>query len=338
MKPRIFVSQPVPEVALDRLRECGEVEVFPFAHREISIAELESAARRSDYVFCMHSTAITESMVQANPGLTGYGVAHVRPDVHAVEAVERAGIKFLVADPPQPPADGGWSLNGYGLNPRATADLMVALLLSLAYRVTEADRYCRGTGYFQEMTMDLMGQGCTGKTVALYGLGKVARQAVRKLRALDMNVLYTKRTRLAPEEETALGVEWVADPDELISRGDYVCMLANFEDANLRLMGEREFKLMKPTAYFINVARGRLIDQDAMIKALRDGVIAGAGLDVFWHEPPLCHDAWVQTELRQMDNVVLTPHNGGATYDSRGAQTLAIADAIVKEITARQQA
>jgi lactate dehydrogenase-like 2-hydroxyacid dehydrogenase len=338
MKPRIFVSQPIPEVAVERMREFGEVEVFPFAHREISVGELESAVRRSDYVFCMHSIPVTESMVAANPDLIGYGVAHVRPDVHAIEAVERAGIKFLVADSPEPPADGGWSLNGYGLNPRATADLMVTLLLNLAYRVAEADRYCRGNGYFQEMTMDLMGQGCTGKTVSLYGLGKVARQAVRKLKALDMNVLYTKRTRLSPEEEAEMGIEWVADPDELIGRGDYVCMLANFEDANLRLMGEREFKLMKPTAYFINVARGRLVDQDALIKALQDGVIAGAGLDVFWHEPPLVRDAWVQTELRKMDNVVLTPHNGGATHDSRGAQTLGIANAIVKEIVSRQQA
>jgi glyoxylate reductase len=75
-----------------------------------------------------------------------------------------------------------------------------------------------------------------------------------------------------------------------------------------------------------------------MIKALQDGVIAGAGLDVFWHEPPMVRDAWVQPELRKMDNIVLTPHNGGATYDSRGAQTLAIANAIVKEIIARQSA
>jgi glyoxylate reductase len=335
MKPRIFVSQPVPEVALDRMREYGEVEVFPWAHREISVGELESAARRSDYVFCMHSIPVTRSMVDANPNLTGYGVASVRADLHDVEACERAGIKLLIADRPEPPADGGWSLNGYGLNPRATADLMVTLLLNLAYRVAEADRYCRGSGYFQEMTMDLMGQGCTGKTVSLYGLGKVARQAVRRLKALDMNVLYTKRTRLSPGEEAEMGIEWVADPDELIGRGDYVCMLANFEDANLRLMGEREFKLMKPTAYFINVARGRLVDQDALIKALQDGVIAGAGLDVFWHEPPLVRDAWVQAELRKMDNVVLTPHNGGATHDSRGAQTLGIANAIVKEIVSR---
>ncbi|GAA1782832.1 2-hydroxyacid dehydrogenase family protein [Luedemannella flava] len=337
MVPKIFVSQPVPDVALNRLREYGEVEVFPWAHREVSIGELESAARRSDYIFCMHSTPISESMVAANPELRGYGLAAARPELHAVDACEKAGIKLLIADRPAPPADGGWSLNGYGLNPRATADLMVALILNLAYRVVEADRYCRRNGFFQEMTMDLMGQGCTGKTVALYGLGRVARQAVRKLRALDMTVLYTKRTALSEAEEAELGVEWVGDPDELIARGDYVCMLANFEDRNLRLMGEREFALMKPTAYFINVGRGRLVDEDAMIRALRDGVIAGAGLDVYWHEPPVVHDPYIPLALRAMDNVVLTPHNGGATHDSRGAQTLAIANAIVADIVATRK-
>jgi lactate dehydrogenase-like 2-hydroxyacid dehydrogenase len=334
MAPRIFVAQPVPEVALNRLHEYGEVEVFPWAHREPGIGELESAVRRSDYVFCMHSTPISESMVAANPNLKGYGLAAARPDVHAIEACQRAGIKLLIARHPQPPAGGGWSLNGYGLNPRATADLMVALLLNLAYRVVEADNYCRRNGFFQEMTMDLMGQGCTGKTVSLYGLGKVARQAVRKLRALDMNVLYTKRTRLPEAEEAELGIEWVGDTDQLIARGDYVCMLVNYEEANLRLMGEREFALMKPTAYFINVGRGRLVDEDAMIRALHNGVIAGAGLDVYWQEPPVVHDAYIPLALRKMDNVVLTPHNGGATYDSRGAQTLAIADAIVTDIIA----
>ncbi|MCW2522019.1 MAG: hypothetical protein JWO63_354 [Frankiales bacterium] len=335
MTEKIFVCQPIPEVALARMREVAEVEMFPFAHREISVGELESAARRSDYIFCMHSTPITASMVAANPNLKGYGVAHARADVHDLAACQAAGISLLEAKAPIPPEGGGYSLNGAGLNPRATADLMVALLLNLAYRVVEADKYCRGTGYFQEMTMDLMGQGCTGKTVSLYGLGKVARQAAKRLRALDMTVLYTKRTRLSPEEEAELGVEWVADPDELIARGDYVSMLANFEDANLRLMGEREFHLMKPTAYFINVGRGRLVDEDAMIRALQDGTIAGAGLDVFWNEPPLVFDAYIPEALRKMDNVVLTPHNGGATWDSRGAQTLSVANAIADDIIRR---
>jgi glyoxylate reductase len=212
---------------------------------------------------------------------------------------------------------------------------MVGLILNLAYRVVEADRFCRGTGYFQEQSMSFMGQGCTGKTVSLYGLGRVARHAVKRLRALDMNVLYTKRTRLSGEEEEELGVEWVEDKDELIALGDYVCMLANFEEANYKIFGAREFALMKPSAYFINVARGRLVDEDALIDALGSRRIAGAGLDVFITEPPLVYDAYIREELRKMDNVVLTPHNGGATHDSRRTGTLAVANAIVDDIIAR---
>jgi glyoxylate reductase len=151
---------------------------------------------------------------------------------------------------------------------------------------------------------------------------------------MDMTVLYNKRTRLSPEEEEAMGVEWVGDKDELIARGDYVCMLLNYEDANLKIMGEREFGLMKPSAYFINVARGRLVDEDALIRALQNRTIAGAGLEVFWSEPPISNDPLIPIELRKMDNVLLTPHNGGATFDSRSAQFTAVADKIVEDIIA----
>ena len=102
------------------------------------------------------------------------------------------------------------------------------------------------------------------------------------------------------------------------------------------MMGAREFALMKPTGYFINVGRGRLVDEDAMIEALQRS-IAGAGLEVFWNEPPVVHDAFIPEALRKMDNVVLTPHNGGATWDSRGRQTLAIANAIVDDILRQPQ-
>jgi len=344
MIPRVFVCQPVPEPAIERLKEYAEVEVFPFTHRAITIAELESAARRSDYIYCMHETPVTASIVAANPDLKGFGFMRPEPAIVDIAAVEAAGIPILASkSAPQPPADAGgrgypWA--DYALNPRATSDLMVTLLLNLAYRVVEADRFCRGTGYFQEQTMAFMGEGCTGKTVSLYGLGKVARHAIRKLRALDMNVLYTKRTRLEKEEEEELGIEWVEDADELIAAGDYVSMLVNYEPANLHLMGAREFALMKPTAYFINVGRGRLVDEDALIQALQNGTIAGAGLDVYWNEPsseydPIDFNPYIPEALRKMDNVVLTPHNGGATHDSRRRGTIAISDAIIENIIAR---
>jgi glyoxylate reductase len=326
-KPRVFVAQPIPEVALARMREVAEVEVYPWSHREIAVAELESAARRADYIFCMHQTPVTASMIEANPNIRGYGVFDIRPDTQDVAACEAAGVALLKAETTDEIVQG---------NRRATADLMVALLLNLAYRVVEADKYCRGNGYFQEMTMDLMGIGCENKVVSLIGLGVVGQHAVPRLRALGLEVLYTKRTRLSAKEEETLGVEWVESRDELISRGDFVSMLANYEAANLKMMGAREFALMKPRAYFINVGRGRLVDEEAMIDALQRGVIAGAGLDVFWNEPPTVNDAYIPEALRKLDNVILVPHNGGATYDSRGRQTLAIAEVIVEDIVRRQ--
>jgi glyoxylate reductase len=93
-------------------------------------------------------------------------------------------------------------------------------------------------------------------------------------------------------------------------------------------MGAAQFALMKPTAYFINPGRGRLVDEAALITALQDGVIAGAGLEVFWNEPPVVHEPFVPLALRKLDNVVLTPHNGGATWDSRTRQVVGIARAL----------
>lgn len=334
--PKIFVSQPVPEPVLDFMREHAEVEVFPWMHREMTVAEVEDAVRRSDYLYCMHTIPITRSVVEANPDLLGYGLAFVRDDLHDVEAIAEYNMPTLMAEHPEPPADPStWDDNGWGLNPRATADLLVAHVLSAAYRFVESDRYCRERRFFQEMTMDLMGQGCTGKTVALYGFGKVARQAAKRFKALDMRIIYNKRTRLTTEEEAEYGVEWREDADDLFREGDYVCLLTNAEQSNLRMITEHHFALMKPTAYFFNIARGRLIDENALITALQEGTIAGAGLDVFLSEPPKVIEPYVPDAFIRMPNVSLTPHNGGATYRSRTAQCMAIAKAIVDDIQLR---
>lgn len=335
MRPKVFVCQPIPDVAIDRLREYAEVEVFPFSHRPISIGELESAARRSDYVFCMHETPVTASIAEANPNLFGFALGRAEPEIVDIEACKRVGVPLLQASTPErqaastrPPFRG-----------HATSDLMVAHILNLAYRIIEADRYVRNhDGYFQERTIALEGLGTTGKTVSLIGFGRVARGAVATLKGIGLDVLYTKRTRLPEPEEQELGIEWVGDKDELIARGDFVCMCLNYLPENHKYMGAREFSLMKPTAYFINVGRGRLVDEEAMIEALENGTIAGAGLDVFYSEPPTSVDPYIPDALREMENTTLTPHNGGAIWESRSRMTLTIADVIVEDIIARQKA
>jgi glyoxylate reductase len=286
---------------------------------------LEAAARRSDYIYCVHATPITASVLNANPNLRGFGIAFVT-DLIDVEACKAAGVKLLIAEETEEITNG---------NRRAVSDLLVAFVLNLAYRVVEADRYSRATGYFQEWTMDLMGQGCEGKTISLIGMGRVGRFAARRLVAHELEVLYTDPYRLSEDEERELGVTFVPTMEELIPRGDFVSMLANYQPGNEKMMGARQFALMKPTAYFINTARGRLIDEDALIDALQRGAIAGAALENYWNEPPLTTDGYIPEALRKMDHVILTPHNGGATWTSRSRQTLAIADAIVADIQQR---
>ena len=122
--------------------------------------------------------------------------------------------------------------------------------------------------------------------------------------------------------------------DEILTRSDFVVLACDYNPSTHLIVGERELHLMKPTAYLINTGRGRLVDEPALVRALQDGTIAGAGLDVFWNEPPVTHDPSVPPELCKLDNVILAPHNGGATWDSRGAQTSTIARSIVAAIKA----
>ena len=328
MTERVYVVQPIPEPALELLRSCAEVEVYPHADRMITVDELCSVARRSDYIFAMHETMIPAEVFAGDIRLKGIGVGgRDVSDMIDVQACARAGV--LLIHPPEESQRAGRRGNA-----KATADLALSLLLCLAYRVVEADAYTRAGGFRQEMTMDLMGVGCTDKTVGVIGLGRVARELVPRLRALDMHVLYTKRTRLDEQEEQALGVGWRASVRELIPSCDYVMMLANYNPSTHLLLGEAEFALMKPTAYLVNPGRGRLVDEDALIGALRAGVIAGAGLDVYWQEPPVVHEPFVPLALRKLDNVVLTPHNGGATWDSRTRQMTGIAQGLVAHIKA----
>lgn len=325
MNPRIFVVQPIPEPALEMMRAVADVEVFPYTDRMVSIDELIGAVQRNDYIFAMHETMIPKEVIDANPNLKGIGVGvrdyELTIDVAACEA---AGIPILVE------YGEGYDESRIG-NAKATADLTLTMMLCLAYRVVESDVYTKHAGFRQEMTMDLMGLGLTGKTAGVIGMGYVARELVPRLKAFEMDVLYTKRTRLDVAEEEVLGVSW-SDLDSLIERSDYVVMLADYNQSSFKMMGAREFGLMKAGAYFVNTGRGRLVDEDALIAALKSGAIAGAGLDVFYNEPPVVPDPFVPHAFRKMDNVVLAPHNGGATWDSRASFTKRIAKVIVEAI------
>lgn len=144
-----------------------------------------------------------------------------------------------------------------------------------------------------------------GKRIGLVGLGKIGREVAIRLRAFGVEVVYTKRSPLSPEEEKLLGVRFLPR-DELLRVSDCVSLHHRFDESSERYMGRREFGLMKPGAYFVNTARGRLVDEAALLDALESGRLAGAALDVFWYEP-LPPDS----PLPRAKNLILTPHVGG---------------------------
>ena len=271
---------------------------------------------------------VTKEIIDGAAELKGIGTVSTRGLYIDMAAATARKIAVVTSDPAELEG-GGASLAVRGGVSLATADLTIGMLLGLAYRMVEADRFTRAGHFKQEQTMALIGAGCPDKTVGLIGLGKVAHFMVPRIRAFDMHILYTKRTPLAPQEENALGIEWAASLDDLLQRSDFVCVECDYNPETHKLIGARELGLMKPTAYLINTARGRIVDEPALIWALQDGAIAGAALDVYWNEPPVTYDPHVPVELRKLDNVILNPHNGGATWAVRGARAASVARAIV---------
>jgi glyoxylate reductase len=206
------------------------------------------------------------------------------------------------------------------------AELTVALILALSRQLFMVARRTKAQEWLpdrdtpvltdqQRYTYNWIGLEDFGtlyrKRVGIVGAGQIGRAVAARLRPFGVRLLYTQRHRLAPDEESALGLQW-RELDDLLRESDFVTLHHRFQEGpegNDKQFGAREFALMKPTAYFINTARGRLVDEDALVEALRTRKIAGAGLDVFRYEPlPPEHPL---LELAG-DNVILTPHVAGA--------------------------
>jgi glyoxylate reductase len=195
--------------------------------------------------------------------------------------------------------------------------------------VIDADRYTHAGKFKQNQTMALMGVGCPGKTVGIIGLGVMGEYMAPVFRALDMTTIYNKRSRLTAAREQKLGVIWVDDINDIFRRSDFVVVACSLTHETTELINSRHFALMKPTAFFINTARGRIVVERDLIDALKTKKIAGAALDVFETEPPERWEVEVPQELCEMDNVILTPHNGGATWETRGFLLNYVAQGIV---------
>ncbi|XP_072460118.1 glyoxylate/hydroxypyruvate reductase B-like [Notamacropus eugenii] len=192
----------------------------------------------------------------------------------------------------------------------STADLGIALLLASARRILEGNEVATSpnTKYF---TFNGMGQEVTGSTLGIIGMGKIGYKVAQRAKGFEMKILYHNRNRRTVEEEQTVGAHYCAMLDELLQHSDFVLLALPLSHETHMMIGKRELGLMKPTATLINIGRGQLVDQDALVEALQTGIIKAAGLDVTYPEPlPRSHP------LLKLKNVILTPHMGGRTHQS----------------------
>jgi glyoxylate reductase len=209
--------------------------------------------------------------------------------------------------------------NTPGVLDAATADLAMALIFASRRRVVEGDAFVRAGKWGTEwVAAALLGQEVSGSILGIVGLGRIGRAVARRARGFDMRLLYTKNTRLAEAEERELGVEF-RELDDLLAQADVVTLHVPLTRETERLIDARRLGLMRDGACLVNTARGAIVDEEALIGALTTGRIH-AGLDVFAHEPE------VPTELLALPNVVLTPHIGSATQETREAMTRVLVD------------
>ncbi|WRP15029.1 D-glycerate dehydrogenase [Geochorda subterranea] len=308
MPVSIFVTQPIPAPAVERLERLGNVRLFGDTSRILPREQLLREVGRCDILYCMLHDRIDAAIIDAAPRLRLIATSAVNPANVDVAHATRRGIPVTVIP---------------NVVVEATADLQWALLLAVARRVVEADRALRAGLFPGAQSMHFVGGEVHGKVLGSIGLGAIGRAAARRARGFGMTVLYTKRTRLEPQEEAELGVAF-RSLDELLRESDFVVINAALHPGTRHLVGRRELGLMKPSAYLINTARGPIVDEQALVEALKAGRIAGAALDVFEEEPA------VHPELPHLSNVVLTPHIGTATWDTR----LRIASIVVDNIEA----
>ncbi len=291
----IYVTRRIPEEGLQMLREkYGDFEMNP-DNRVLTREELLEKVKGRDGVLCLLTDTIdAEVMDTAGPQckvFSNYAVGVNNIDLDA--ASEK---KVMITNTP-------------GVLTDATADMAAALMFGVARRMVESDEFMRSGKYEGWSPMLLLGQEITGQTLGIVGAGRIGSDLATKMaKGFKMKILYTDLSE--NEELNALGGRKV-ELDELCRESDYISIHVNYYPETHHLINEEMLSLMKPNAILVNTARGPVVDETALVKALQEKKIFGAGLDVFEDEPAM------KPGLADLDNVILAPHLGSATVDAR---------------------
>ena len=287
---RIAFTTELPREGFIRL--AGHTLYAPFEEAEVLVSTFDAKVSRE--------------MIEAMPHLqliANFGAGYNNIDLNACR--ER-GIR--VTNTPQPVIE-------------PTAELAFALMIDVARRVSEFDRAVR-TGRASFGVMQNLSHSLYGKTLGILGMGRIGQALARRAKASGMNVIYHNRHQLSPDIETQFDAQYV-DFQTLLQDSDFLSLNLPYTPQVHHIIGKPELGMMKRTAYLINTARGAHVHEAALVEALQNGIIAGAALDVYEHEPV------VSTELLTLPNVVLSPHTGTGTWEGRIAMCENVTDNIL---------
>ncbi len=301
---KVLISTAMFPEAVERLKGAGhEVQVLESPPAQ----GWKAALQDKEALICPLSLRVNAALLEAAPRLRV--VANLGVGVDNIDLQEAARRGIAVTNTPD-------------VLTEATADLGWALLLAVARRVVEADRDLRAHG-FPGWTFipPHLGVDVYRKTLGVVGFGRIGQAVARRAQGFSMRILYHSRTR-NPQAEQALGATWVP-LHELLKESDFLVLCVPLTPETRHLIGARELGLMKREAILVNIARGPVVDEAALVEALREGRILGAGLDVFEEEPK------VHPGLLPLRNVVLLPHIGSATWATRRKMADMAVDAVL---------
>lgn len=291
MKPIVYITRKLPDEAIKGLENSYEVRMWQDEEKPVPREVLMEEAKKASALWTMLSDQIDRELIEAATDLKIISNLAVGYNNIDLDAARERGI--AVTNTPE-------------VLTETTADLAFGLLLATARRLIEAEKTVRSGEWKSWTPMGMTGQDVYGATLGIIGMGRIGEGVCRRAGGFDMKVMYHNRTRRSLED-----VEY-AELDELLSKSDFVMILTPLTEETKGMIGKRELDLMKNTACLINVARGGIVDEDALYDALKERKIWAAGLDVFEQEPlPLDH------KLQELDNLTVLPHIGSAGIRTR---------------------
>ncbi len=310
MKPKLFIARNLPGKAIEILSQYFDVEVwseFPPPPRNVYIDKV----RNADALVSLLSDKLDREVLGEAKKLRIIAQYAVGYDNIDIDECTRRGI---------------YVTNTPGVLSEAVAELTMALILAITRRIVEADNYVRSGRWEESKTAwhpELMlGIDLKGKKLGIVGMGSIGYEVAKRAKAFGMKILYYSRSK-KPHVEEELNAKFM-DLDKLLQESDIVSLHVPLTKETYHMISEKQLKMMKPTAYLINTSRGKVIDEKVLYKALREGWIAGAALDVFYEEPTP-----KDNPILKLNNVIVTPHIGSAGRETRERMAMLVAENLI---------